>query len=258
MWKKAQLIKYFLGDSSFNARNPFRIPDMKFVPPFSFLLCLFLMLANTERLEGVNPLEVENWDPQDSMFQEYPFEKFAETVTLFDVGGLHESNLALENQGFDGAKFVLTYLEHYLRHTPPTLTQPKRIDSLFQLANRFLGAGAVLDDSDYLYETCADRLFSELSELLQQEINAGNYSAEDPKIAQWVGQLKDQQYLLHLEVSDLEKGLHHLEGGNLDYVLDRIWNDHKGKILLLLGCMILAPIGIYRIGFVRGKKKSTN
>ena len=230
---------------------------MKIVSQSLLLLCLCFLIPSFGNGIAVNPLDVQLWDPRDTTFQEYPYKQFAAEISIFDLSALEEVRMVLNSKDYEGEAFLLNYLDYHLGVFPPDFSKVQGIDSLLQLGTLCLGAAAVKKDPTYLFETFADRIFSTLSEEIQREVNNGNLSRENEKVNQWIEYLKNHQYLIHLEISDIEKGLHHAGQGNWSYLLKRVWRDHGDKIIIasILGSLFL--FGMYRWGYYNGKRNST-
>ncbi len=228
---------------------------MKFASPTLLLCCLCLPCFFTAEVRAVNPLEMTGWELQDSSFQAFPFDQFAQEISIFELGQLSAAKKALDGQNLDGGQFLSEYLEYYLRTTPPNLSNTDQIDSLLLLATQFHGAGAVADDPNYWFQTYADRIFTTIAQIIQQHLDKGTLIPEDINTQRWMRYLEYHQYLFRIEISDVEKGLHHMEQGNWSYLMERVWEDHKGKIVFGIILGILGLFTAFRLGYARGKNQ---
>jgi len=200
-------------------------------------------------------LEITDWELQDSSFEAFPFDQFSQAISIFDLAQLTAAKKALDGQNLNGGRFLSEYLEYYLRTTPPSLSDPDQIDSLLLLGTQFLGAGAVVDDPKYWFQTYADRIFTVITQIIQQHLDEGSLTPENIDTQRWMRYLEYHQYLFRIEISDVEKGLHHMEQGNWSYLMERVWEDHKGKIVFGIILGILGLFTAFRLGYARGKNQ---
>ena len=229
---------------------------MKFASQTLLLYCLCLPFFLSYEVRAVNPLEMTGWELQDSSFQAFPFDQFAQEVSIFELARLTAAKKALDGQNLDGGRFLSEYLEYYLRTIPPNLSNPDQIDSLLLLGTQFLGAGTVAEDPKYWFQTYADRIFTTITEEIQQDLDQGTSTPKDSNVQRWMRYLEHHQYLFRVEISDVEKGLHHIDQGNWSYLMGRVWEDHKGKIVFGLILGILSLFAAFRLGYARGKHRA--
>ncbi len=202
-----------------------------------------------ERMQAVLP-------PLESDLAEFDFDTYRSYVVIEDILALEAERRQLRQLGYDDVAFMEAFFDHYLSKQQLATARAEEITALMYLANRYELAGQLLVDSTLLYPILSDRIYSKISTFIQQEVDNGQYSHDVADIRYWSRSLAERAYHIRFPVSDVEKGLTHLSNGNVRYVLNRVWTDHKG-VLLLVGCaLMLLNAGVYYLLFRNWKRRA--
>lgn len=101
------------------------------------------------------------------------------------------------------------------------------------------------------FQIASDIILGTLAEKLNKGFKEGDLQKSDQEIMNIVEKLKAHQYGVSVPVSNMEKGIHHLKEGNLNYIWSRLWFDYP--ILCIIGILILLFVMYY---IVKKIKKS--
>lgn len=107
------------------------------------------------------------------------------------------------------------------------------------------------------FEIAADMLFSLLTEALQRGIDEEQLDPHEASVQKVIQALKERQYGVSIPVSDVDKGLHHLEQGNWSYLLNRVSTDYPIPFyggLVVLGFALFFVINRFRKKRISSKK----
>ena len=140
--------------------------------------------------------------------------------------------------------FFLVFSEQYLRRNPVDI---KNISSLKE--HLLLGKFLVGHASKY-YAIAADYVFMGVTDAMTIGFEKETLDKSNDAILSIVAELKQQQYLVSIPTSNLDKGIHHLKKGNFKYIWSRLWFDYP--VLCIVGILSLCFV-IYLI-FKKVKK----
>lgn len=212
--------------------------------------CAFLFLASVGLLRA-SPLEAglteyahldnEAFLAEFSLHSYIPEDKWLDTAYFATV----EQKLQKANRPM--AQLFLGFCEHLLEQQEALLNA----EHLPNYQRWFEMAEFSLAYEGRFFEISSDMLFSVLAENLQRGIDQEKIDPEAEEVSGLIEALKQRQYGISIPVSNVDKGLHHLEEGNWGYLINRVSTDYP--IPFYLGISLFG-IGIALLFYRLGKK----
>lgn len=140
-----------------------------------------------------------------------------------------EEVLAEHNRQAD--TFFLVFSEKYLEKNPVDIKNIESLDE-YLLLGKFL-----IEHETKYYAIAADYIFVALTDAMTIGFKEETLDKSNDRILSIVAELKEQQYLVSIPTSNLDKGIHHLKEGNLRYIWSRLWFDYP--VLCIAGILFL-------------------
>lgn len=140
----------------------------------------------------------------------------------------------LEAHNRQADTFFLVFSEQYLTKKPVDIKNMTSLKDYLVLGKFLIG-----HESKY-YAIAADYIFVALTDAMTIGFKDATLDKSNDSIMSIVAELKEQQYLVSIPTSNLDKGMHHLKKGNLRYIWSRLWFDYP----------VLCIVGILLLGFI--------
>ena len=193
------------------------------------LFTLFLIMTTTAQANYLETRLLANKDLSDEAFLEaFSYEELLKVPNEKTTKYYEELERLLNDYQRPAAPFFLQLAEQQVSSDP--IDYKKQQELLRQLEfGQFLVQRAARE-----FQIASDVVFEHLAEHIEQGFKQGELDPSDTTILYLVDALKAQEYGVSIPVSDLQKGIHHLKKGNLQYIWSRLWFDHPMLCVCLL------------------------
>lgn len=199
---------------------------------YCFLLCcFFLFVIPAKGNDLVIQLAATQELSQEDFLASFPYGQFLAQEKERPVKYYEEVERLLTDYQRPAGPFFLRLAEEQLISEPIDLNDKKQLLDQLHLG-QFL-----VQHEEREFQIASDIVLEHLAEHLEQGFQQGILQKTDAEIMYLVRELKRHEYGVSIPVSDLEKGLHHLREGNLQYIWSRLWFDHP--ILCVVGITFL-------------------
>lgn len=196
------------------------------------LFLLFPLLLRANDLENYVAASTELSSQE--FFEKLSFEKLLDVPETDQLAYYSQIEEVLEQYNRQADTFFLAFSEKYLEKNPVDIKNIKSLDEYLLLGKFLIG-----HDSKY-YAIAADYIFVALTDAMTIGFKEETLDKSNDRILSIVAELKEQQYLVSIPTSNLDKGIHHLKEGNLRYIWSRLWFDYP----------VLCIVGILFLGFI--------
>ncbi len=206
------------------------------------LLFFFLGLSSAQADYLATQLAATSALSEEEFMEQFSYEQFLKESTARSIEYYEDIARLLDNYNRPAGVFFLQLAEQQLAVEPIDIQNSRQLQQQLQLG-QFL-----VQHEQREFQIASDIVFENLAEELEQGFKKGVLDKSDTEIMAIVEQLKAQEYGVSIPVSDMEKGLHHLQKGNLKYIWSRLWFDHPFLCVLgILGGLVLLYFFIKKI-----------